>query len=320
MVAKPRRQRLILPVAPLGGAVMGLVTAVIFALVPGDMLGRVILRSGIPAIIAAAEPPLGMTARIVLALMGGGTIALLGWFALFLVLGTRTVMFGAEAVVEPDPDTGEGAPILRRADAHPDAPSRRPVFANRDLGTPFLEVRAREPLDEAAALPISRGPVDLPIDLDQPLSAFDPGAIGKSVPVMPATPAMPAFAIPPEPTDDVEPVLSMMAPPPLVTTPARRQIFEPTERFETFELTPMVRTEPSAPPEPRREPRAEPRDTQATINALLERLERGVTDRNARPPAPAAKRDIRVESRSADRAGDRLEDTLGTLRRMATHG
>lgn len=303
MVANPHRQRLILPVAPLGGAAFGVMTAIACALVPGGILDRLILRSGIPAVIAAAEPPLGMTARIVLALMGGGTIALLVWFALFLILGSRTLVLGGDVAAQADPDTGDDLPVLRRADAHPDAPSRRPVFANRDLGTPFLEVRARQATEGVdvsesapAPLPMSHGPVDLPIDLDLPLSAFDPGAIGMPVDPTP----VPPLAITPPP----------LTIPPLVSPAERRQIFEPTERFETFELTPMVRTDAVVPTAPLHEPQRERRDTQATITALLERLERGVTHRNASPPSPAAKRHVPGE--------DSLNETLGTLRRMAT--
>ncbi|OYY72439.1 hypothetical protein [Sphingomonas sp. 28-63-12] len=285
MVAKPSRQRLILPVAPLAGALVGIVTAAIFALVPADMLGRLVLRSGIAAVVAAAEPPLGLTARIVLILIGGGSVALLVWFALFLIVGSRTIMVGNEAVADTITDE-EGAPVLRRADAHPDAPSRRPVFANRDLGTPFLEVRARHLTagDAPAAAPAPRESRDLPIDLDLPLSAFDPGAI-------------------PPRADPVPAAASIESP--------RPQIFEPTERFETFELTPMVRPVQGEAPAPAPQPRPprDPRDTQATIAALLERLERGVTHRADRVPMPAgasAKRD------------DGLQETLGTLRRMAT--
>lgn len=316
MVAKPHRQRLIVPVALLGGAALGLVTAAGFALVPGDMLARVILRSGIPAIIAAAEPPLGITARIVLALAGGGIVALLSWFALFLVLGSRTLVMGSGAAVQADGDTGDSVPVLRRADAHPDAPSRRPVFANRDLGTPFLDVRARPAHKadlalppEPSPLPMVHAPMDLPVDLEMTLSAFDPGAIGLSTPPMVA-------AVPPLPPQ-------RLVAPSLVSPADRPQVFEPTERFETFELTPMVRSDPAqsaVPPQPSAahnlavsaEPDRQPRDTQATITALLERLERGVTQLDSRAPSPAAKRDARTD--------DRLQETLGTLRRMATRG
>ncbi|OYY77996.1 MAG: hypothetical protein B7Y43_08685 [Sphingomonas sp. 28-62-20] len=291
MVAQSRRQRLTLPVAPLAGALVGIMTAAMFALVPGDMLGRLILRTGIAAIIPAAEPPLGVTARLVLILMCGGGAALVSWFAVFLITGSRTIMFGSDAASTDDADPDQVAPVLRRADAHPDAPSRRPVFANRDLGTPFLDVRARHlvaddtpALDNDIAhppLPLRREVLDLPGDLDQLLSVFDPGAMPPSV--APASPV----------------------PPP---APPRQQIFAPTERFETFELTPMVRPTPGDPVPPATEPRT-PRDTQATIAALLERLERGVTTRADRAPVPDVSRMKRDEG---------LQETLVSLRRMAT--
>ncbi len=295
MVATLSRKRLILPMAPAAGAMIGLAASAVFALIPGDMLGRLILRSGLPAILAAAEPPLGFTARLVLILVGGGSIGLLAWFALFLIVGSRTLAVGGDPVGEE----GDPVPVLRRADAHPDAPSRRPVFANRDLGTPFLEVRAPHATDPAGPSPASptlpQGTAldAIPDDLDLPLSAFDPAAIRGTILSPPAWPAPAPRVAHDQPTD-------------------RRQIFEPGERFETFELTRVAPADPVAPLPAER--RSEPRDTQATINALLARLERGVTDRAARPPSPT-----RPSAREpAAHREEGLEQTLGTLRRMAT--
>ncbi|OYY89599.1 MAG: hypothetical protein B7Y45_11340 [Sphingomonas sp. 28-66-16] len=321
MVALLRRKRLTtLPVAPLVAAIIGVMTAAIFTLMPAAMLESLILRSGIAAVLAAAEPPLGATARIVLILICGGGAALVCWFGLFLLLGSRSVSFGgAEASAADAADL----PVLRRADAHPDAPARRPVFANRDLGTPFLEVRARQlagetsarpsvpasppepaaprvnptesaaPADAAspapmrapapvAPLPLRQRPIDLPDDLDQPLAAFDPGAI-RAAPLPPPAP-----------------------PPAPLAYRSRPQVFEPGERFETFELTPMVRAEIVAPRsvEPDLPPR-DPATTQASITALLERLEKGVSHRAAR---------------TARTPSDGLQQTLGTLRQMASRG
>jgi len=142
MVAFLRRQRLNLPVAPLVGAVIGFVTAALFALMPTEMLEDLVVDSGIAAILSAAEPPLGFTARFLLIFLVGGGVGMVAWFALFLLLGSRSI------VVQHGVDDGEAeqAPKLRRADAHPDAPARRPLSAVRDLGTPFLEVRAERPL------------------------------------------------------------------------------------------------------------------------------------------------------------------------------
>lgn len=55
---------------------------------------------------------------------------------------------------------GEVSLRLRRADRHPDAPVREPIFASRDLGSPFMEVGAFAPPpaeDETAAHDIPEG-------------------------------------------------------------------------------------------------------------------------------------------------------------------
>jgi hypothetical protein len=62
--------------------------------------------------------------------------------------------------------TAEGAPVLRRADAHPDAPARRPLSA--------AELAVLPGLPEPEADPLAR---ELPRDLDTPLAALDPRAI-----------------------------------------------------------------------------------------------------------------------------------------------
>lgn len=296
----------------------GVAAAAVCALIPSDMLDRLILRSGLPAILAAAEPPLGLTARLVLILLGGGTIALLVWFTLFLIVGSRTIALGGDVVAEDGAEDGESVPVLRRADAHPDAPSRRPVFANRDLGTPFLEVRApqvpdiEEIIEEtiedaepvAQPLPIGLAADAIPEDLDLPLSAFDPAAIRSS------------YLSEPEPQMDPEP--TPLAEPETPTT--RPQIFEPGERFETFALSPVAPVS-ATPPTAATSARA-PRDTQATINTLLERLERGVSDRAARPQAPQKSDPLPPEPTPASPPPpvQGLERTLDVLRQMATRG
>ena len=291
MVAQSRRQRLTLslaplPAAPLVGVACAVLTAALFALIPVATLETLIMRSGIAAVLAAAEPPLGSTARIALILVGSAFVGSVAWFGTFLAVGTRTLSFGGRRA--------EGAvPVLRRADAHPDAPARAPLFAARELGTPFLDIHAPQTTDDGVEapsiapafdlpddqaprpLPIMRSPIDLPSDLDQPLAAYDPAAI-PDVPMAPP------------------------APPPAALAP-RPQVIDAGERFETFELTPVVRRDDavSAPMAPRA-----PIDTRASLTALLERLERGVSDRADRPTPPQ----------------EGIEETLGELRRMAMRG
>lgn len=258
MVSYFRRSRLTVPVAPAAAVALGLLVALAALFIPAYRLESIVLASGLPAIVAAAEPPLGFTARLVLVTFGGGLVALFTWFGLFMVLGGRTISLGGATA---------GAdviyvPSLRRADAHPDAPPRAPLFAHRELGVPFLDVRAApEPVPEPAPLVAADvEPRDLPADLDMPLASFDPVAFAA------ANGAAPRFG--------------------------------PDERIETFELTPIVRGADAT-----SAPRAEPRDTEATITALLERLERGVSRRAEAAPS----------ARPRDTA-------LTTLRRIAAQG
>ncbi|WP_066650852.1 MULTISPECIES: hypothetical protein [Sphingomonas] len=259
MVSSLRRSRLTLPVASTAAVTLGLATAIGFALIQDTMLDRLVMASGLPAVMAAAEPPLGFTARAVLITLGGGLMGMLAWFALSPLLGGKrfTLRFpgaGREEVNAP--------PVLRRGDAHPDAPPRAPLFANRDLGTPFLDVHARMvagPLDEPAS-PMPDVERAVPDDLDLPLSAFDPAAFAAAS-----------------------------------REPAPLPRFAPGERIETFELTPIVRGRPDADPVVA-PPRPAARDTEATITALLERLERGVstrTDRASRVSADGAMNSLR---------------------------
>lgn len=153
----------------MGGAGAGVIAAALLALLPPADLERAVDLSGLPLLLASAEPPLGGTARALLALAACVFASATAWAALFLLFGPGGT-FAREG--------GEyGVPATRRADAHPDAPTRRPLSA-ADLGT-------LPPLVER----------ELPRDLDQPLAAFDPAAI----PARPLSPARPVPPLSPKP-------------------------------------------------------------------------------------------------------------------------
>lgn len=101
------------------------VAFVAFAM-PGDLFEAAVSASGLPALLPAAAPPLGNTARLAVVAMA----ALLSFGGLFLLL--RALGPGPRRAT-PD------APRVRRADAHPDAPSRRPIRAGDDLGEPAFD-------------------------------------------------------------------------------------------------------------------------------------------------------------------------------------
>lgn len=291
MVETPRAKHVILPIAPLAAGVIGVLTAAMFALIPTELLESMVVDSGIASVLSAAEPPLGMTARLLLVLLCGGGVGAIAWFGLFLSFGTRTIV-----VQRPRKSGDAGAvstPVLRRADSHPDAPARRPLFANTDLGTPFLEVRARPVHVDATVVESmpTPAPVEqpLPTDLDQPLAAFDPAAVPEA--------PLDWFPAPVE-----------------VITPERRQTFDPGERFETFPLTPMVRPAPPA----YEAPAPVATDPTETVQALLERLERVAAGRRHAKPAPVESVAEPVTPEAiAEPVSETIEDTLTALRRMA---
>jgi hypothetical protein len=283
-----------------------------FLLMPTAVLEDLVVDSGIASLVTAAQPPLGMTAHFAIAFLVALVVGSVSWFGLFLLIGTRAVAIGRNA-------REDGVPILRRADAHPDAPPRRPVFANRDLGTPFLEVTAESSLpmsvaDAAAYAPLVIEERDIPADLDTPLATYR-SPLDPPLPAPAPLPlgwieepvAAPTPIVAPQPVP--EPVVAMDPRPihvvpesPAVVPPAEDPAprFASHERIETFELTPMVRSETSAPL------------PSATIHDLLDRLERGVAKRKE-VPAPEPE----VPEAEVPVAGS-LEETLGVLRQLAS--
>jgi len=299
MVASPHLKRLTFPLAAGAAAVLGCVFAVLVALIPGETLESMVIDSGIAAVLSAAEPPLGITARLALMLTVGAGVALFAWFGFYLIVGSRSLSFAKQSEVMGKED---GVPVLRRADAHPDAPPRRPLFAARDLGTPFLDVKAA---------PIERL---IPKDLDQPISAFDPHALRLDPLPMPEPVAALKRVI-------AEPVPLTPAPDLVPMAPLRRPAtYEAFERLETFDLpvqaVPPLATPAYAPIAPvlsQPEPVAQHREA-ASIHALLDRLERGAVNRAPTPRAAV----LPVAPEPPRASNDSLQNALGALRQLAT--
>lgn len=203
------------------GVAAGIATA------PSATLNEVLARSGIAALIPAAAPPVGLTGRALLALFVGGLIAALGmagqlkaWLPALLARDGGAASDGAAG-----DDAAEKPPVVRRADAHPDAPPRRPIRAGSDLGQP-LPI-AKEPIAKDAprantdVLPFPLEPraaeeQPLPADLDQPMSAFDPAAVPPA-PAPPPEPVAPLYRAPPR--DERIAVIVPDDVPPLSVTP-----------------------------------------------------------------------------------------------------
>ena len=304
--------RFAVPLAPAIAMVLAALGALMFLLMPAAVLEDLVVDSGIASFVTAAQPPLGITAHFAIAFLVALVVGSVSWFGLFLLIGTRAVAIGGNA-------REDGVPILRRADAHPDAPPRRPVFANRDLGTPFLEVTADTPAPMSAADAMAFVPPvieerDIPVDLDTPLATYrspldpplpapDPLPLGRvDEPVAAPTPIVAPQPVP-EPVIAMDPRPVSVVPESPVVPPAEDPAprFASHERIETFELTPMVRSSETSAPLP-----------SATIHDLLDRLERGVAKRKEVPaPEPEA-------PEAEMPAAGSLEETLGVLRQLAS--
>ncbi len=153
-------------------ALAGVSVALVVLLMPSGLVEMGIASSGLSEAWPAAAPPLGMKARLLLS----GFAALMTMGAIMMVRRERPVAAMGRDEERHDDHAGgarlmgfaftklsafakgrsvppiEAAPAVRRADAHPDAPVRAPIFASRDFGgsdifegdrdAPFMAPRA----------------------------------------------------------------------------------------------------------------------------------------------------------------------------------
>ncbi|AUW60359.1 hypothetical protein C1T17_15290 [Sphingobium sp. SCG-1] len=140
-------------------AFAGSAAALAMLSVPIPLIELVVASSGLSEVVPAAAPPLGSSARAIMAgfagLMGMGLSLTLiprsaaitdkpaqdleeGQGIMGFALGKLTTFTRGRGRTKPLADVGgklsEAVPVLRRADAHPDAPPRRPIFASEDFG------------------------------------------------------------------------------------------------------------------------------------------------------------------------------------------
>ena len=184
----------------------GLSAAFVAFAMPDSLFSGLIAASPLPALVATAQPPFGDTARLG-AVAGAGLFAFALVWALMAAVSRRPRRTSTEAVQPAEPEAG--APRLRRADAHPDAPSRRPLVAGRDLGEP----------------------VDAPVPAPAPARTLPPFLVPEpeTVEAVEAEPiAAPLCNAAPEPEPDPELVLETeAAPEPIAELAARLPDPEP---------------------------------------------------------------------------------------------
>lgn len=153
-------------------ALLGLTSFV----VPPRMLASLVVASGLPKVLPAAAPPLGFTARVLVAF---ALAAIGGLIGLVIAARLRRGKVAKPATLAK-PDRGEAmdseVPIaalseravkIRARDAHPDAPPRRPLVLSEELAmVPALEdpdaipeeAEVTEPVDSPGLLEMAPGP------------------------------------------------------------------------------------------------------------------------------------------------------------------
>jgi hypothetical protein len=194
-----------LPFAPIVGGLFGLVTAILVVATPGWLFARAVVNSGLPSILSAAQPPLGDTARILTAIVLGALVAALIWAAVHFA---ERYSKRNRAVKAPKAPMAKGeriAPILA-------PPSRRkPIFAEAELGAPFMSDEAME---------VAKNELILDVPLAEPISP----------------PLAPLFPIAVEPAPELAEEADALAPPhaPVAQVPARKTLARPVE-FESIE-------------------------------------------------------------------------------------
>jgi len=124
--------------------------------VRGAIIERWVLASQIDLILPMATPPLGNTARILIALGFGVLGAVLGWLVVRLIVPVLIAQ-PAQRSVRPASEPSVAGVQLRRADAHPDAPARQPIWAHAELGEHGFD---RPP---AALAPVVQAPAPISV-------------------------------------------------------------------------------------------------------------------------------------------------------------
>jgi hypothetical protein len=208
---------------------------VLFAM-PDDLLARTFHAVGLASFSPKFQPPFAFGLRLGLAVAAGLLVFAFIW-SLMKALDrapAAAAAKAADAVPLPEPE----APRLRKADAHPDAPARRPLLAGRDLGEP---IELDEPLElqpEQAIAPSDEDAIEAKEEFVPQPDPLPPVA-DEPKPLAPvaAEPApLPRFLVPQDDAPQVEPAEAPVPEAPVAAAPdapAEESIGSLMRRFET---------------------------------------------------------------------------------------
>jgi len=186
---------------PLFGTLVQLWFAVTFALsslaISGAMIERIVLASQIDLIIPMATPPLGIKARLILALGFGVLGAVLGWMA-------ARVMAPARAADDYEVRYGEAPAPLPDTIPRMRAPMRAPVRAHAELGAQGFDHPFGAGVDLAVVAPVVVAPVVVAPVVEEAVEAEVPLVLSleeEVAPVVAPAPVVRAVGFPPAPVE-----------------------------------------------------------------------------------------------------------------------
>ncbi len=280
-----------LPLAPVFALMFGAAVAIVIAAMPQWRFEQAVGATGLGSVLSVAVPPLGLKARLLAVMLGFALVAMLVWLVATAAqrLIDGPVARGADDF-DDELDLGAYVDTLPPVDA-----PRRPIFADKELGAPFMSDEALTTVPAPLVLTPPE-PVEELNEVTETSRAIDE-------PGMP--PVFAAISAPDVPASDPSPVVDAGLDAPLDVA--------------EFDLPPVAG-----------EPDVLVGET--SIDTLIRRLEAGLARRAGppppNPPAPAANpltamRDWVVGERQSKEDDDigsgRALDTLQRLaaRRMA---
>lgn len=156
--------------------------------VRGALIEHLVLSSQIDLILPMATPPLGMTARLLLAALFGAFGGFLGWLAVRLIAPSKAERPARRPAANPHP-------------AYSDTPARRPIWAHEELGadgfdSPLTARALPVRRDQVDAAPATVGPVvvpvvSTPVPTPAPLAVAPEGRAPKPLPLSAGFPTPP---------------------------------------------------------------------------------------------------------------------------------
>ncbi len=348
-----------LPIAPIMAVLFAGAAGALVLATPKWLLNKWVAASGLPSVLAAANPPLGLKAHILVAVAAASLIGIVTFIAALAavrVLGRkRKARSFTSAPIEPfsmaaeklSAETGRFDPTAP-ADQAPAAFARPPIFAERELGAPFMS----EPLvaEDAQAAPstFAAEPVVAAYSVpsyEAPAYDVQPSTVQDYAPVAQApafeeleaaafnpflndapfsAPEMPAFAPESLATDvvvedelmlDAEQIADI--PEPVAEQPSWLVAQETAPVVEAPVIAPVsVAPEVQEAEAPQVAPVAPQRDDEPSLADLMSRFETGIRRRQL-SNLVASTSFANTHEASGAAADAALRDALGTLERLA---